>query len=88
MVRRAAHVAYTGKKTNTYRSLVGDPEGKRELGRPRCGLENNNKMHLEERDWKAEVWILRAEDRDQWLFLVKIVINLRALGKVINSSTS
>jgi hypothetical protein len=45
-VRWAAHVAQMGEKTNVYRLLVGKPEGKRPLGRPRCRWMDNIKMDL------------------------------------------
>jgi hypothetical protein len=48
--RRGGHVACTGKRRNEYRVFVGKPEGKRPLGRPRHGLEDNIKMDLRERE--------------------------------------
>jgi hypothetical protein len=47
-VQWAGHVARMGKKRHAYRILVGEPEGKRLLGRPRHGWEDNNKMDLRE----------------------------------------
>jgi hypothetical protein len=47
-MRWEGHVAQMGNKRNAYKILVGKPEGKRPLGRPRCGWQDNNKMHLRE----------------------------------------
>jgi hypothetical protein len=47
-MRRAGHVARMGEKPVTYRILVGTPEGRRPLGRPRCRWEDNIKMDLQE----------------------------------------
>ena len=51
---------------NAYRVLVGKPEGKRSLGRPRRRWVNNIKMDLREVDCDPGDWIALAEDRDQW----------------------
>ena len=51
---------------NAYRVLVGKPEGKRPLGRPRRRWEDNIKMDLREVSDDPGVWIDLAEDRDQW----------------------
>jgi hypothetical protein len=56
--------------------LVGKPEGKRPLGRPRRRWEDNNKMDLQEVGWDKD-WIDLAQDRDRWRFVVNAVINLR-----------
>jgi hypothetical protein len=61
-----------GAKGNTYRILVGKPEGKRPLGRPR-GMW----VDLREIGWDGMDWIDLAQDRDQWRALVKAVMNLR-----------
>ena len=66
-----------GGSRNAYRVLVGKPEGKRPLGRPRSRLEDNNKMDLREVDCDPGEWIDLAEDRDQWRAYVKAVMNLR-----------
>jgi hypothetical protein len=65
-----------GEKRNAYRILVGMPERKRPLGRPRCGWVNNIKMDLREVGWSGMDWIVLAENRDQWRALVNTVINL------------
>jgi hypothetical protein len=49
-IRRAGHVALMGEKINAYRILVGNPEGKKPLGRPRRTLEDNIKCILEKYD--------------------------------------
>jgi hypothetical protein len=56
--------------------LVGNPEGKRPLGRPRCRLVDNIKMDLKEIGWGGMDWIDLIEDRDQWRTLVIPVMNL------------
>jgi hypothetical protein len=68
-----------GETRNAYRILVGKPEGKRPLGRPRRRWVDNIKMDLE-RDrmgWDGVDWIKLAQDRDQWRALVNMVMNLR-----------
>ena len=57
--------------------LVGKPEGKRPLGRPRRIWENNIKMDLQEVKWGGMEWIELVQDRDSWRALVNAVINLR-----------
>jgi hypothetical protein len=61
---------------NAYRILVGKPEGKRPLGRPRSRLMDNIEMDRRERRWYGMVWIDLAEDKDQWRALVNTVMNL------------
>ena len=56
--------------------LVGKPEGKRQLGRPRCRWENNIKMDLQEVGG-GEDWMELPQDRDRWRALVITVMNLR-----------
>ena len=57
--------------------LVGKPEGKRPLGRPRCRWEDNIKMDLREVGCDPGDWIYLAEDWDQWRAYVRAVMNLR-----------
>jgi hypothetical protein len=57
--------------------LVGNPEGKRPLGRPSRRWVNNIKMDLREIGWGGMDWIDPAQDRDQWRSLVNTVMNLR-----------
>jgi hypothetical protein len=66
---------------NAYRILVGKPEGKRPLGRPRSRWVDNIKMDLREIGWDAVDWIDLAQDRDQWKALVNTVMNLRGSVK-------
>jgi hypothetical protein len=66
-----------GEKMNAHRILVGKPEGKRPVGRPRLRWVDNNKMDLREIGWDVMDWIDLAQDRDPWRALVNTVINLR-----------
>jgi hypothetical protein len=54
-----------GEKRNAYRILLGNPEGKRPLGRQRHRWVDNIKMHHREREWASMDWIDLAQDRDQ-----------------------
>jgi hypothetical protein len=64
---------------NGYNILVGKPEGKRPLGRPRSRLEdNNNKMDLKEIWWEGVDWMHLVQDRDQWRNPINTVTNLLA----------
>jgi hypothetical protein len=76
-MRWTGHVARMGEKRNAYRILVGKPEGKRPLGRPRRRWVDNIKMDLREIGWDGMNWIDLAQDRDQWRALVNTVMNLR-----------
>ena len=62
---------------NACRTLVGKPESKRPLGRPRLRLEDNIKMDLREVGCDPRDWIALAEDRDQRRACVRAVMNLR-----------
>jgi hypothetical protein len=62
---------------NAYRILVGMPEGKRKLGRPRRRWVDNITMDLREIGWDELDWIDMARDRDQWMALVNTILNLR-----------
>jgi hypothetical protein len=66
-----------GEDSVAYRILVGIPEGRRPLGRPRHRWEDNIKMDLREVGWGGMDWIELARDRDRWQALVNAVINLR-----------
>jgi hypothetical protein len=66
-----------GEKMNAHRILVGKPEGKRPLGRPRCRWVDNIKMDLREIGWDGVDLIDMAQDRDQWRAIVNTVLNLR-----------
>jgi hypothetical protein len=76
-IRWAGHVARMGETRNVYRILVGKPEGKRPLGRPRRRWLDNIKMDLGEIGWDDRDWICLAQDRDQWMAVVNRVMNLR-----------
>jgi hypothetical protein len=76
-MRWARHVARMGEKRNAYRLLVGKPEEKRPLGRPRRRSVDNIKMDLSERGWGSVDWIGIAQDRDKCRALVNAVMNLR-----------
>jgi hypothetical protein len=66
-----------GEKRNAYRLLVGKPEGKRPLGRPRWKWVDNIGMYLGEVGWGGVVWIGLTKDRNRWRALVNSVLNLR-----------
>jgi hypothetical protein len=66
-----------GEGTGVYRVLVGKPEGKRLLGRPRRRWEDNIRMDLQEVGCGCEDWIGLAEVRNRWRALVSAVRNLR-----------
>jgi hypothetical protein len=75
-MRWAGHVARMGEKKNSYRLLVGTPEGKRPLGRPRHRWADNIRMDLGEVGWGDVDWIGLAKDRNRWRALVTSVLNL------------
>jgi hypothetical protein len=66
-----------GEKRNMYRLLVGKPEVRRPLGRPRCRWLDNIRMDLVEMGWGDVDWIGLAQDRDRWRAPVNAVMNLR-----------
>jgi hypothetical protein len=66
-----------GVKMNVCKLLVGKPEGKRQLGRPRRIWVDNIKMDLVEIGWGDVDWIGLAQDRYRWRALVNSVMNLR-----------
>ncbi|KDR12077.1 hypothetical protein L798_13381 [Zootermopsis nevadensis] len=75
-MRWAGHVARMDGTRGVHRVLIGTPEGKRPLGRPRRRWENNVRRDL----WEIRVegdWILLAQDRVRWRALVNSVMNLR-----------
>jgi hypothetical protein len=73
----AGQVARMGEKKNAYRLLVGNPEGKRQLGRPRCRWVDNIRTDLGEVGWGDVDWIGLAQDRNRWRAVVNSVLNLR-----------
>jgi hypothetical protein len=66
-----------GEKRNAYGLLVGKPEGKRPLGRPRRRWLDNIRMDLVEVVCGDVDWIGLAQDGDRWRALVNLVLNLR-----------
>ncbi|KAJ4441665.1 hypothetical protein ANN_11523 [Periplaneta americana] len=70
-----------GESRNAYRVLVGRPEGKRLLGRPRRRWKNNIKMDLREVAYNDRDRINLAQDRDRWRAYMRAAMNLRAKGK-------
>jgi hypothetical protein len=75
-MRWAGHVACMGAGRSVYRVLVGRPEGKRPLGRPRHRWEDNIKMALRETGIDRENWIQLAQDSVHWWACVNMVMNL------------
>jgi hypothetical protein len=73
----AGHVARMGEKRNVYRLLVGKPDSKRPLGRPRRGWVDNIRMDLGEVEWGDVDWIGLAQNRHRWRAVVNSVLNLR-----------
>jgi hypothetical protein len=71
-MRWAGQVARMGGMRNAYKILVGKPERKRPLGRPRRTWEDNIKIYIGERGWED---VDRIQDRDQQRVLVNTVIN-------------
>jgi hypothetical protein len=63
-----------------YKVLMGKPEGKRPLGRPRHRWENGIRMDLREIGWGSAEWIQLAQDRNQWWALVNTAMNLWVLA--------
>jgi len=76
-MRWAGHVASMGEERGVYRVLVGKPQGKRPLGRPRRRWVNNIRMDLQEVGCGYMDWIGLAQDRHRWRTLVSAVMNLR-----------
>jgi hypothetical protein len=66
-----------GKMMNAYRILLGNPEGKRPLGRPRRRWVDNIRIDLGETGWDGVDWIDVAQVREKWRALVSTVMNLR-----------
>ena len=76
-MRWAGHVARKGDERGAYRVLVGKPEGKRPLGRPRRRWVANIRIDLQEVGCGCMDWIGWAQDRDRWWTHVSAVMNLR-----------
>jgi hypothetical protein len=75
-MRWAGHVVRMGEKRNAYRLLVGKPEGKRPLGRPRHRWVDNIRVGLGEVGWGDVDWIGLAKDTNRWRAVVNSVLNL------------
>ena len=70
-------MVHMGEGRDVHRVLVGKPEGKRPLGRPRRRWEDNIKMDLQEVGGVCGDWMGLTQDRDIWWALVSTVRNLR-----------
>jgi len=75
-MRSAEHLVCMGERSGLYMVWVGRTEGKRLLGRLRRRWEGNIKMNLQEVGCGGMVWIKLAQERDMWLALVNVVMNL------------
>jgi len=71
------HGARIGDGTIAYTIVVGRPEGKRPLGRPRRRWEDNVTMDLQEAGYGDMDWIALTQDKDRWRALVNVVMNIR-----------
>ena len=76
-MRWVGHVARMGEGRGVYRVLVGKPEVRRSLGRPRCRWEDNIRMDLREVGCGCVDWMELAQNRDRWRALVSAVMNRR-----------
>jgi hypothetical protein len=80
-MRWEGHVAHMEKERKVYRVLVGKPEGKRPLERPRHSRwEDGIIMDPREMGWRGTDWIQLAQERGRWQDLVNMVMNLRVLA--------
>jgi hypothetical protein len=79
-MRWAGHVARMGEERKVYKVLVGKPEGKRPLGRPRRRWEDGIRMDLREIGLGGVDWIRLSQNRDRWRAVVSAVMNLRVLA--------
>jgi hypothetical protein len=70
----------THGRGEVYKVLVGRPEGKRPLRKPKRRWENGIRMDLSEIGWGSVEWMQLAQDRDRWRALVNTVLNLRVLA--------
>jgi hypothetical protein len=74
----AGHVVHMGKNRNTYRILVGKPEGKTPLGRPSWKCKDNIKIDLREICWDGVDCIRLAQKCNQWRVPVNMAMNVRS----------
>ena len=77
VMRWVGHVARMGEERGVYTVLVGKPEGRRPLGRPRRRRADNIRTDLQEVGCEYMDWIGLAQDKDRWRMLVSAVMNLR-----------
>ena len=87
-MRWAGHVARMGEGRGVHSVLVGKPEGKRPLGRPRRRWEDNVKMDLQEVGGGAGAWMELDQDRERWQGLASTVMNFRVPKNAGNFLTS
>jgi hypothetical protein len=66
-----------GERRSVCSALVGRHDGKRPLGKPKRGWEDNIKMDLQDVGWGVMDWIALAQDRDRWRALVNVIMNFR-----------
>jgi hypothetical protein len=76
-MRLAGYAARMKERRDVYRDVVGKPDGKRQLGRPRRTWEDNINMNIRQLRWWGIYWIDMALDRDGWWALVNAIMNLR-----------
>jgi hypothetical protein len=76
-IRWTGHVARMGEGRGVYRVLVGKPEGRRPMGRPRHRWEDNIRMDFRKVGCGCVDWMELAQDKDRWHVLVSAVMNLR-----------
>jgi hypothetical protein len=69
-----------GEERKVYKILVGKPEGKSPLGRPRRRWEDGIRMGLKEVGFEGVDWIRLSHDRDRWRAVVSAVMNLWVLA--------
>jgi hypothetical protein len=79
-MRWVGHMARMGEERKVYKVLVGKPEGKRLLGRPRLRWEDGIGMDLRAIGLRGVDWIRLSQDRDRWRAVVSSVMNLRVLA--------
>jgi hypothetical protein len=76
-MRWEGNVTRMSEMRNAFNIVVGKPEGKRPLGRPRRRREDNIRMDVKEIGWGDMDWRHLDQDRDQWSVLVNTIMNLR-----------
>jgi hypothetical protein len=76
-VVKSRRMRWAGQGRGVHRVLVGKPEGKRPLGRPRHRWEDNIKMDLQELGGRCEDWMELAHDRDRWRALESRVMKIQ-----------